>query len=95
MNGASPSPARVFRPIDLGSVPLAERITHPVAVGVRHEGESDMQVVRFDNKGAAELYATLMDSDTTTICRWVALTEPEWLLNPVTPGWRQVSYFYL
>ena len=83
---------RTYR-LDLRSDDLADRIAWPYAVGTRRANESRTTFTHFKSKRAAALFAQLMTSDDVHVTRWVAVTEPEYNAQAVTPGWRQVIDF--
>lgn len=70
---------------------LETRRAYPYAVGVRLAGEHETTYLHFASVGAADLHAYLMDTPGNEVTRWVAITEPEYLMSTVVPGWRQVS----
>ena len=71
-----------------------ERETTCWAVSVLNpESTGGSMVVTFDDKEKAETAASLFSSDHVFVSRWVAVAGPEYLVNPLVSGWRQVSYF--
>lgn len=74
---------------------LEERIEYPFAIGFR-VGDEIEKFVHFRQMEDAEQGAILAESVSAVVTRWVALPpwSQEYLMNAMTPGWRQVTYFY-
>ena len=72
-----------------------ERETTCWAVSVLSpESTGGSMVVTFDDQKRADMMADLFALNSTLcVSRWVAVAGPEYLVNPLVSGWRQVSYF--
>lgn len=74
---------------------LEDRIAYPFAVGVQMPDEAKPIYTHFHGKVAASFFADMFRTEGNEVTCWVAITEPEYLMSAVVPGWRQVSWSYL